>query len=133
MKEREYRKLRAKIECEYRENLQALDLVFKMSGGDAAEVGAATPLPMGELAKAVRGAVDAQGSEFTVRNIEDAILESNPDYRGSINRTSISSALKRLVNDVIVVKQLGRGKRATRYEKRQTPDTTGDATPSVSL
>ena len=117
MHEREYAKLRKQIEAEYRRKLDALDIVYELSGGPANGVpSTGTAIGKGVLAKAVRAAVDRQPDSFTVRDIENRIIEMRPELRKSINRTSISSALKRLAKDShIVTRKVGRGKRATVY------------------
>lgn len=117
MNEREYDKLRKQVRDEYEKKLEALDLVYEMSKCGS---GGVEPLQMGELSKAVRSAVEKQSVPFTVRDVEVKIIESHPEHKSTLNRTSISSALKRLANDeVIVMKERGSGKRPTLYENRR--------------
>lgn len=115
MNEREFNRLRTQIKAEYQKKLEALDMVWKMCGG--ATKGSRTP-PRGALASAVRQAVDARAGTFTVRDIEHTVCEANPGMATTVNRTSVSSALKRMANDdLITIASLGRGKRATIYDK----------------
>lgn len=128
MNEREYAKLRKQIEAEYFQKLGALDMVYAMSGGSSTgRSSAGAPrndfrkpaVGKGELARAVRDAVDFQTGIFTVRDVENRIIESRPELGPTINRASLSSALKRLAKDsYIITHELGRGKRATKYAKR---------------
>lgn len=121
MNEREYNRLKKQVNEEYARKLVALDLVYEMSrSGSGGLVNSTPSLPMGELSKAVRMAVDTQITTFTVREIEEKIIESQPEYKSAINRTSISSALKRLEKDgYIVMIERGKGKRASRYGKKR--------------
>lgn len=116
MNEREYNKLRVKVEAEYHEKLKALELVYKMSGG--AKGGGSSAFTNGNLANEVRKAVESQPGIFNVRDVVKSIVSANPGQTSELNKTSISGVLRRLEADrQIVLVERGKGKRATTYER----------------
>jgi len=116
MNEREYKRLKLEIEEEYRENLRALEMVWKRAGKTGSSK-ARVPRD-NSLAHAVRGALHMMPEDgFTLRSIEEAIV-ANGLGDGDVRRTSISVVLKRMADaGEIVVIEKGSGKRATKYAK----------------
>lgn len=117
MREPEYRRLRRKIEAEYHEKLNALDMVFRMSGGAPAKDNQGRK-SKGAVSQAVRNALPKLTGEFGVREVEKQIKTDDP--QSTIKRASISSTLKRMAEDgeTIVRTGEGRGKRASKYRRK---------------
>lgn len=121
MREPEYKRLRRKIQAECDEKLKALDLVYRMSGGMSKRDDQNGRSSKGVVSRAVRNALQRMTGEFGVREIEKQIKLDDP--ASSIKRASISSTLKRMAEDEgereIVRTGEGKGKRASKYRKRQ--------------
>ena len=114
MHEREYKRLRATIEAEYRKKLDALDLIYSMAGRNGTSANAQPA--KGELARAVIDAILQTRGDFTVRDIEGTLKVTNPNLQAK--RASLSNTLKRLVGNEIELVEQGSGKRASRYRRR---------------
>jgi hypothetical protein len=129
MTDREYLKLRAKLDADYQSGLAALDTVFKMTGGDPQAVIKAaasakkesntTRTVRGELSTAISRVLPELGSEqFTASHVLAQLKLHNPGME--IKDSSVSSALVRLTDDdgPLEVVAEGKGRRATIYRKR---------------
>lgn len=119
MNQREYDRLRAEANADYRRKLEAIETVWKMSGGsqNGAKASGAS-IGKGALQQAVTGVLALLPAEFTLRDVEKQIRSTRPELAGQIKRPSLSSALKRLADDEqIVVVVTGRGKRASTYRR----------------
>ena len=118
MNEREYNRLKSEIEADYRKKLDALDLVWKMSGGVSknGSRGSNAIIPKGSLLKTVRDILPHLQGEFSLHDVEDRIRNVNPGLAATLKRPSLSSALKRLESDhIISISTRGTGKRASKY------------------
>jgi hypothetical protein len=117
---REYERLKVEAAAEYRRKLEAIETVWRMSGG-ASQNDAdaqATTLGKGSLHQAVKNAVQVISGEFTHRDVEKQIQVSDPAIAAKVKRPSLSSALKRLADEKeIVLVSAGRGKRASKYRR----------------
>lgn len=138
MKEKDYLKLKAKIEAEYRQNIEALNRIWAMAGdkpknpqvalettksllGDL--LGAATAADTGSskaprnasgLAQCVRSFVEIAAGPFTILDVEGVVIQSIPEAK----RLSIAAAIKRLVkNEKIIIEKQGSGRRPSIYKK----------------
>jgi hypothetical protein len=119
MREPEYRRLKKKIETEYREKLDALDMVFRMSGGSSPKNGEqGGRISKGAVSQAVRRALPRMTGEFGVREIEQQIKIDDPT--SVFKRASISSTLKRMAEDEdeIVCTKKGKGKGGSQFRKK---------------
>jgi hypothetical protein len=113
MHEREYRRLRATIEADYRKKLDALELIYGMAGKN----GASSPaLVKGVLAQAVVTAIQQAKGDFSVRDIEDTLKVIYPNLVSK--RASLSNTLKRLEGREIELVEKGSGKRASKYRRK---------------
>ncbi|MGA2482038.1 MAG: hypothetical protein ABSF92_02845 [Candidatus Acidiferrales bacterium] len=121
MNDREYRRLRAEAEAEYKRKLEAIETVWKMSGASTSNGTGASGSSMsrGALLDAVRAAVKLiPGGDFTIKEVAEQIEHSNSALASRVKKASISGTLKRLADDKeIVVVALGSGKRASRYRR----------------
>src|SRR5437879_1070823 len=120
MNQREYERLKGEAAAEYKKKLEAIDLVWRMSGGtsqngsnpDVGHVG------KGSLLQAVKQAVQFLTGEFTLRDVEKQIQATDSVFAAKIKRPSLSSTLKRLAEDKdIVLVAAGSGKRASKYRR----------------
>ncbi len=116
MNEREYQRLRARIEREYREKLQALDTVWKMARQETAKA-SANGAAKGALLEGVRYVVPTLNGDFTLRDVERAMRTAGLTVP---KRASLSSALKRLAEGgELETVQPGKGKRASIYRSKE--------------
>ena len=117
MHEREYNKLSKSIEEEYHKKLDALDLVYKMAGGNTQN--GRSPRTSGrgaQIKQAVMGVLPGMNGEFNQRDIESKITASFPDIAVGLKRSSLSVALKRIAESgKIQIVEAGKGKRPTKY------------------
>lgn len=118
MNEREYNKLKRAIEAEYHRKLEALEMVWRMSGGafptDSKPAG--LTLGRGSTLNAVRSVLEDLQGEFTLRDVAQEITAKDPAFVATMKRSSISSTLKRLAEKgEIELVAAGSGKRASRY------------------
>ncbi len=120
MNEREYNRLKAEAEIEYRRKLEAIEMVWKLSGGanrNGTEVIGAI-VGKGLLLKAVRHALEDIRGDFTIHDIENWIRRNNPSLAATLKRPSLSGTLKRLAKDgTITLVAAGSGKRASKYRR----------------
>ena len=120
MNQREYEKLKAEAAAEYRRKLEAIEVVWKMTGG-LSKNGTSTdetPIGKGSLQQAVKHALQFITAEFTLRDVEKQIQATDSAFAAKIKRPSLSSTLKRLATDKeIVLVAAGSGKRASRYRR----------------
>ena len=118
MNQREYNRMKAEIEADYRHKMEALELVWNMAGGasrNGAEA-ASTTLGKGTLLKAVRHTLADLSGDFTLHDVMKKISLNNPSLAAKLKQPSLSSALKRLAEDgIITLVSRGRGKRASIY------------------
>jgi len=117
---REYQRLKAEAEAEYRRKLEAIEMVWKLSGGDSKNGSnpLETSIGKGSLQQAIRYALQQITSEFTLREVEQQMKIHDPVFAAKVKRPSISGALKRMADDKeIVVVAAGSGKRASRYRR----------------
>lgn len=139
MKEKDYLRLKAKIEADYRKNLEALERIWSMVRG-VPPAGHTTPEPSTYsttaeteshpatmepspaietraaqgLAKCVRDFVSTKSDAFTIIDVEKDVISHIPGVR----RVSISTALKRLERrGGIIIVEKGSGRRPSRYRR----------------
>ncbi len=120
MKQAEYERLKSDALTEYKRKIDAIETVWKMTGG--VTLNAATVegpgISKGALQQAILVALQALPGEFTLRDIEKQIQINDSVFAAKIKRPSISSALKRLADDKkIALVTLGKGKRASTYRR----------------
>jgi hypothetical protein len=116
--EREYRRLRQQIEDDYRRKIDALEVVWKLSANTSNGNSAEVPVKRGTIDNLVRNVLGSMTGQFSPRDVMEE-MQKIPDFPGGINRSSVSSALKRLADDgVLSVVQIGKGKRASRYQRK---------------
>jgi hypothetical protein len=126
MNYREYQRLKADAEAEYRRKIEAIETVWKLSGG-AATVPSANGaksnengISKGSLQEAVRHAYKLLSGEFTHRDVYNQIIASDPIFAAKIKdkMPSLSGTLKRLADDQeLVLVEAGKGKRASKYRR----------------
>ena len=120
MRESEYVKLKQRIEADYRKKLDALELVWKMSGAANGKPGHQVAAPLegrtkGQLVRAVREFIQNASSEFAISDIQTALLRGHPDL-GEVRRQSITIALRR--QESIEIVSLGKGRTEAKYRKK---------------
>ncbi|MBZ5526078.1 MAG: hypothetical protein LAP21_27980 [Acidobacteriia bacterium] len=124
MKEREYTRLRERLEEDYRRDLESLDRVFRLSGGDpqalaksSGQVKRGKKVDRGALSQAIDEVLPKFGSaDFTAADIYQEIQRRHPDME--LKESSVSSAVVRLAEDdgpLTVVSQ-GKGRRASIFK-----------------
>jgi len=117
--EREYRRLLQQVEDEYRRKKDALEIVWKMTQttSNGHSVGEAR-MKRGTIEGLVRDVLAHMRGEFSPREVIERINQM-PNVPAELDRSSVSSALKRLADDgVLEVTEVGKGKRASRYRLR---------------
>src|SRR5579859_6643177 len=104
MREAEYRRLRAKLISDHQRDLEALDRVFSLSGGDPDAVAKADRKDAGKSGRVDRGALSRAIDdvlpgfairEFTASEIHEEVQRRHPEL--DLKESSVSSALVRLV------------------------------------
>jgi len=130
MNEREYDRLKREIEADYRKKIDALELIWELSGGQRKNGSVHQSSGIrGSLLKAIQTAVSETNGEFTVRKIEEMIKEKTPEIE--LKRPSISSSLQRLAEEgEIRVLESGSGKRPTVYARKDLAPPSAIATES---
>lgn len=117
--EREYLRLRRQIEDDAKRKLDALDLVWKMMRDPTNGVRSdddANPVKRGAIDASVREVLPQLNGVFGPREVRACVEKKNPTLAGQVNRSTVSSALRRLAEEgLITVVQHGKGKRPTRY------------------
>ena len=114
MREREYLRLKRQIEAEYRQKLEALELVWKMSGRVA---GRPERIPRVALQQLVRAFLDeAHDDEFTVDEVFKYVRLETPAV--VLNRASLAGVLQRFVrNGELELVSRGKGSKPSRYRR----------------
>lgn len=126
MRESEYLKLKQRIEADYRRKLDALELVWKMSGSANSKPSTYASVPLtgrtkGQLVRAIREFIHKASAEFSISELQTALLRDHPEF-GEVRRQSIATALRRQKNIELISK--GRGRTEARYRKAN-PTTAG--------
>jgi hypothetical protein len=115
MREREYLRLKRQIEVEYRQKLEALELVWKMSG----KVVAGRPERIARVAlqQFLRAFLaEAHDAEFTVDEVFRYVRQQTPGV--TLNRASLSGILQRFVrNGELELVSRGKGSKPSRYRR----------------
>jgi hypothetical protein len=118
---REYDRLKLEAEAGYRRTLEAIETVWKLSGGAAPQNGASSQqstVGKGALQQAVKATFQFLPPSFTLRDVETHIRAMNPALAAKIKRPSLSSVLKRMADDNQIVRMTtGSGKRASTYRR----------------
>jgi hypothetical protein len=127
--EREYRRLRQQIEDDAKRKIDALDMVWQMvqgaSNGHSARSDA--PIKRGTIDNLIRRVIPLIEGTFTPRTVM-ALLQQQPHTGVDLNRSSVSSALKRLADEnVITLVEGGKGKRPSIYETKANDSKPQDA------
>jgi hypothetical protein len=120
MNEREYLRLKTVAEAEYRRKIEAIELVWRMTGGTgkSSQKNVDSSIGKGSLQQAILYAIDLLAGEFTVRDVEDQMRAANPTFAANVKRPSVSAALKRLADEKKIVSvEVGKGKRPSKYKK----------------
>ena len=122
MNEREYDRMKKAIEEECRKKLEALDLVWEMSGGALKKKRSITEggLKRGELRGAITAAVATMTADFKPSDVLLKIRAHNQQLASQIKPASLSGTLKRMADagDIEVV-FAGVGKRASLYRVKK--------------
>jgi len=114
MREREYLRLKRQIEAEYRQKLEALELVWKMSGKVAGRPERIARVALQQLVRAFLA--EAQGDEFTVDEVFRYVRQQTPGV--VLNRASLSGILQRFVrNGELELVSRGKGSKPSRYRR----------------
>jgi hypothetical protein len=117
MHEREYKRLRATIEADYRKKIDALDLIYNMAGGSAIPSSNGNRSQVkGALAQGVVAAISQTTGDFNVRDLEESLRIMYPTL--PVKRASLSNTLKRLEGKEIEVVERGSGKRASVFRRK---------------
>ncbi len=115
-----YNKTVADALKDYKEIIAAIEKVWrllKQPKGDASLSASGRRVKRGELAAAIREAIDAAHQTFTAPEVAEWLKTHNPDLTEKTARSSVSSYLRRLAEEgKIVVIEKGAGKRPTKYK-----------------
>jgi len=120
---KEYERLKADAQAEYRRKLEAIEMVWKMTDGrNGASAGDSSSESVGKgaLQDAVRSALPHIGGEFTLRHVYNQIVLDDPVLAEKIKDKlpSVSSVLKRMADDKeLILVEAGSGKRASKYKR----------------
>lgn len=123
MNHKEYERLKSDALADYKRKLDAIEMVWTLSGGKAispAPKAQENGLSRGSLQNAVRQAVKMIFSEFTHRDVFNQIAVLDAEFAAKIKDklASVSGALMRMVEDKeLVLVEAGRGKRPSKYRK----------------
>jgi hypothetical protein len=117
----QYLQLKQKIETEYRENLNALERMRRLSQTahpTALETSPKRPLRKDALGNVIRRDVLPQmQGEFTKHEVLDKIREKNPGYAQTVKPDALSTALIRLCKEGKLERiEQGIGRRPNRYK-----------------
>lgn len=104
MKYKEYLKMKEKIEEEYHEQVNALELLWKKHGDKStiSESAKSARRPYGQLITSILQIAEDMGHEFTLKEISERLKGILPDCR----ITSVSVALKRLVDKGLIIETM---------------------------
>ena len=114
MREREYLRLKRQIEAEYRQKLEALELVWKMSGKVAGRPERIARVALQQFLRAFLA--EAHEDEFTVDEVFRYVHQQTPGV--VLNRASLSGILQRFVrNGELELVSRGKGSKPSRYRR----------------
>ena len=114
MREREYLRLKRQIEAEYRQKLEALELVWKMSGKVAGRPERIARVALQQFVRAFFA--EAYDDEFTVDDVFRYVRQQTPGV--VLNRASLSGILQRFVrNGELELVSRGKGSKPSRYRR----------------
>jgi len=114
MREREYLRLKRQIEAEYRQKLEALELVWKMSGKVAGRPERIARVALQQFVRAF--VAEAHDAEFTVDDVFRYVRQQTPGV--TLNRASLSGILQRFVrNGELELVSRGKGSKPSRYRR----------------
>jgi hypothetical protein len=114
MREREYLRLKRQIEAEYRQKLDALELVWKLSGKVAGRPERIARVALQQLVRAFLD--EAHDDEFTVDEVFKSVRQQTPGV--VLNRASLSGVLQRFVrNGELELVSRGKGSKPSRYRR----------------
>ena len=114
MREREYLRLKRQIEAEYRQKLEALELVWKMSGKVAGRPERIARVALQQFVRAF--SAEAYDDEFTVDDVFRYVRQQTPGV--VLNRASLSGILQRFVrNGELELVSRGKGSKPSRYRR----------------
>jgi len=114
MREREYLRLKRQVEAEYRQKMEALELVWKMSGK---VVGRPERIPRSALRQLVRAFLeDPHDDEFSLDEVFKYVRQQTSG--GVVNRASLPGVLRRFVrNGELELVSRGKGSKPSRYRR----------------
>jgi hypothetical protein len=122
MTEKEYSRLKQRIEDERRKSLEALERIWSLSKGSGNGSKPRSPVESAKSSKlkqAILNVLPALSGEFIQKDVEEKIKVHDPVFAESLKRASISMALKRIAGEEkIELLEVGKGKRATRYRTK---------------
>jgi len=114
MREREYLRLKRQIEAEYRQKLEALELVWKMSGKVGGRPERLARVALQQFVRAFFA--EAYDDEFTVDDVFRYVRQQTPGV--VLNRASLSGILQRFVrNGELELVSRGKGSKPSRYRR----------------
>jgi hypothetical protein len=115
MREKDYLRLKQQIENEYRQRMEALELVWKM----AAKTQRPERLPRAAVQQFVRSFLDQwNGDQFSLDEVFNYVRQTAPNV--VVNRGSLSRVLQRMVSGgELELMSRGTGNRPSRYRRIQ--------------
>jgi hypothetical protein len=123
MNRREYERLKAEAQAEYRRKLEAVETVWKMTDGRNGDSPVASPsesIVKGTLQQAVKIALQRISGDFTLRHVYNQIVLEDPVLADKIKDKlpSVSSVLKRMADEKeLILVEAGSGKRPSKYRR----------------
>ncbi len=117
MKEKEYLNIKAQIESEYRKKLDALELIWGLSGGGKLSTnGNGTAHRRGALARQVKTFVDKALGEFSVLDLYKYLSAIEPN----VKQLSIATVLRRMNGKEIELVKQGTGRAPSMFKRKET-------------
>lgn len=97
MKETEYLRLRADAEVRYKRDLEAIERVWRLSGGKITSMAKVAPTgrSKGDLVKAIRVAIDKQTKNFSAYDLATVVKDANPEFEVKVGYVAL--VLRRLL------------------------------------
>lgn len=118
MKEAEYLRLKRQALVEYHKKLEAIETVWKLAGSQRKADKSAAPGKRGGLTQEVRQIIQSMRGNFTLRDVEAALMKANSER--TIRLPSLSTILLRLSSDSeIKIVTPGAGRQPTLYAKNE--------------
>lgn len=120
MNEREYLRLKRRIEDERRQKLDALELVWQMASANGDKDSDSTDgIKRGDLQNAILRAIQQFNHDFTAEQVLAKIRVTDPEIGEKAKSSSVSSALKRLNDQEVetVIRGVGRKPSVYRVKK----------------